>query len=112
MKSITAKEFSQIDLGHRGENLARQVIFDLTPWRDLYGHGVAALAAQRPDRTIPYPCSTVCEDDRLIWQISAADTSVAGKGKCELFYYVGEQLVKSAVFHTYIADCLNILRIV
>lgn len=106
MKSIFAKEFSRIDLGYRGENLARQVVFDLSEWRSTYGNGTAMLIAQLPGETAPYPCVCLREDNKLLWQLSAADTSVAGQGKCELSYYVGEQLVKSAVFSTYIAESL------
>ncbi len=106
MKSIFAKEFSRIDLGHRGENLARQVVFDLTEWLEAYGNGTALLVAQLPNAPTPYPCSVVREGDALLWRLSASDTSVAGKGRCELSYYVGEQLVKSAVFQTYIAESL------
>ena len=106
MKSILAKEFSRIDLGYRGENLSRQVVFDLTEWQSTYGNGTAMLIAQLPNAQAPYPCSVLREGDLLLWPLSAADTSVAGQGKCELSYYVGEQLVKSAVFSTYIAESL------
>ncbi len=106
MKSILAKDFLTVDLGRRGENFARQILFDLAPWREMYGDGRAVLLAQLPEQPHPYPCSTVLEDNLLIWKVSAADTSVAGKGKCELSYYVGEQLVKSVIFHTFIADTL------
>ncbi|MBE6662271.1 MAG: hypothetical protein E7606_03190 [Ruminococcaceae bacterium] len=106
MKSILAKDFLTVDLGRRGENFARQILFDLGPWREIYGEGHAELLAELPEQSHPYPCATVREDNLLIWKVSAADTSVAGKGKCELTYYVGDQLVKSAVFHTFIADSL------
>lgn len=106
MKSIFAKEYSLIDLGYCGENLARQIVFDLASWREAYGDGTAALIAQLPGQKVPYPCTTLRDGDTLVWQIQSADTSFAGKGKCELAYYVGEQLAKSAVFQTYIAESL------
>jgi len=107
MQTITAEQFSRIDLGRRGENFARQVVFDLAPWRELYGeNGRASLLAEIPEQSTPYPCSTTLDGDRLIWQISAADTSIAGKGRCELSYYIDDRLVKSAIFQTFIADSL------
>ena len=106
MKSIFAKEFSRIELGYRGENLARQVVFDLSEWQKTYGEGMARLVAQIPSEPTPYPCSVIREGDVLLWPLSCADTSVAGKGQCELSYYVGDRLVKSAVFSTYIAESL------
>ena len=106
MKTIFAKDFSTVDLGRRGENFARQILFDLTAWQEAYGDGSASLLAQLPEQSTPYPCATTRDGNRLIWKISAADTSIAGKGKCELCYYVGDQLVKSVIFHTFIADSL------
>ncbi len=106
MKIITAEPFSLIDLGHRGENSARCVVFDIADWIKTYGQGNAQLAAQLPSSSAPYPCTVTADGDKLIWQITSADTSVAGKGKCELSYYVGEQLVKSCVYQTYISQSL------
>ena len=106
MKTILAETFSLLDLGFRGENLARQIIFDLTDWQTLYGEGVAGLNAQLPERSVSYPCLVTQDGNKLIWQITASDTSVAGKGKCELSYYVGEQLVKSLIFQTFVGESL------
>ena len=106
MKIITAEPFSLIDLGHRGENSARCIVFDISEWIKLYGQGIAQLAVQRPASSVPYPSAVTVDGEKLIWQITSADTSVAGKGKCELSYYVGEQLVKSCVYQTYISESL------
>ena len=106
MKFITAEAFSLIDLGHRGENSARCVVFDISDWIKTYGQGTAQLAAQLPSSSVPYPCAVTADGEKLIWQITSADTSVAGKGKCELSYYIGEQLVKSCVYQTYISESL------
>ena len=107
MKIIKANPFSLIDLGRRGEHLARCVVFDISDWVKTYGKGVAQLAAELPSSSVPYPCTVTAEGDGLIWQITSADTSVAGEGKCELCYFVGEQLVKSCIFQTYIAESLS-----
>lgn len=106
MKIITAEPFSLIDLGHRGENSAQCIVFDISEWIKIYGQGVAQLVAQLPSSSVPYPCTVTVDNERLMWEITSADTSIAGKGKCELSYYVGEQLVKSCVYHTYISESL------
>ena len=64
------------------------------------------LAALLPGEATPYPCSVSQEKNTLIWPLTSADTSVSGTGKCELSYYVGEQLIKSVIFQTYIAESL------
>lgn len=106
MRTIFAEEFSRIHLGRRGEHLACLVVFRLNAWREAYGDGVASLIAQLPGQETPYPCTVLYGEDTLLWEITATDTSVAGKGKCELSYRVGDRVVKSAVFQTYIEDSL------
>lgn len=107
MKSIFAKKFSRIDLGRRGEHLARQIVFDLAEWQMLYGNGKAELLAQLPGSETPYPCPVAIDQKYLIWQIRNADTQNVGKGKCELFYYVGDRLVKSVIFQTLVKESLS-----
>ena len=106
MRTIFAEEFSRIHLGRRGEHLASLVVFNLSVWRKTYGEGVATLVAQLPGQDIPYPCAVLYDEDSLRWEITSADTSVAGKGKCELSYHVGDRVVKSTVFQTYIEESL------
>ena len=100
-----------IDLGRRGENLARQIVFDVRRWSELYGGGTAQLLHKRPGESDFYPCalSRVSGDtvDRVLWKVTSAETEKAGAGQAELRYIVGETLVKSVVFPTAVAESLS-----
>ena len=41
MNRIEATGLTKIPLGRQGENLARQIVFDVSAWEDEYGIGVA-----------------------------------------------------------------------
>ena len=104
MTIIQAKSENDLTLGRQGENLARQVVFDLSAWEAEYGPGVAELIHQRPGDAAPYPVAAVREGSTLVWTLTATDTAVASSygsdGHCELRYYVGEVLVKSRTWLT------------
>ena len=105
---ITPSEqsFQDLFLGHRGENLALNVVFNIAPWVELYGFGTAHLLHQRNNDDAPYPVATIQDGLEVSWAVSDADTAVEGHGKYELRYYVGEALVKSSVGETYVGKAL------
>ena len=107
MKQIQANSKNTLVLGRQGENLARQVIFDLSDWMSAYGQGPAELIAQRPGDTAPYPAAAVREGDTLVWTLTAADMERPYGGRCELRYYVGETLVKSRIWRTYVEPAMD-----
>lgn len=108
MIKIYANPSEPILLGREGENLARQIIFDLTRWQKLYGPGVAQLIAQRVGETTPYPVALTLDGTSVIWSVTAADTAIHGmSGKAELRYYVGETLAKSETWRTIVLDALD-----
>lgn len=107
MQEIYARPGADLTLGRRGENQARQVIFDLASWQELYGEGTAQLLHQRAGDSAPYPCAITQEGAQARWTIRAADVDKPGWGEAQLCYYVGETLVKSAVWRTMTADSLN-----
>lgn len=97
-----------IALGRQGENLARQVLFDLSFWEELYGTGTAQLIHQRSGDEAPYPCELIQGDgSAVIWNIRSADTAMAGRGRAELRYYVGETLAKSVAWPTRVETALE-----
>ena len=53
MTVIQAKSENELTLGRQGENLARQVVFDLSAWETEYGPGTVALIHQRAGGTSP-----------------------------------------------------------
>ena len=55
MKQIYANNFTTLSLGRQGENLARQVVFDIQDLESLYGSGTVEVIYQRPGDELPYP---------------------------------------------------------
>lgn len=100
MREILAREAQEFDLGKRGENLARWVVFDVSAWQKEYGDGVVQLIHQRNGDKAPYPCAVTVDGGKAYWAITSADVDVAGRGHCELQYWVGDVIVKSATYVT------------
>ncbi len=95
-------------LGRRGENFSREVRFDISKWRALYGPGSVQLLNQRPREDTPYPCTITVDGDVVKWIILAADVDIPGRfGSCELSYIVGDQVAKSEIWPTVILDSLG-----
>lgn len=107
MVTIHAISGRTLTLGREGENLARQVVFDISEWRASYGDGTVNLIAQRYGDAEPYPCTVTVDGSSVTWKVMAADTARKGYGKCELRYTVGDALVKSETWNTYTADALG-----
>ena len=108
MEQVKANTLSTIPLGRQGENLARQILFDVSGWESEYGPGSVELIAQRPVDEAPYPVVTTRDGDSVVWSVTAADTLYPGdSGRCELRYYVGETLAKSRIWGTYVARAMD-----
>lgn len=108
MKQIYANNFTTLALGRQGENLARQVVFDIRELEEVYGPGTVEVIYQRPGDELPYPVAVQQEGTLVTWTITAADTEMAGShGKCELRYYVGETLAKSKIWRTWVDRALD-----
>ena len=108
MKKIYADNRMMLDIGRQGENLARQIIFDLSDWMAEYGPGVAELIAQRPGDDAPYPVAVRRDGESMLWDLTAADTAVAdGYGRCELRWYVGDILAKSKIWRTWVEPAMD-----
>lgn len=100
MKQINAKPRQTIPLGHRGENEARQVIFDLTDYINVYGTGTARLLHQRDGDPAPYIVPAAQSDTTLIWAVTDEDTAAPGTGSAELQWTVENVLAKSDIWCT------------
>ena len=108
MEQVKVNTLSTIPLGRQGENLARQILFDVSGWESEYGPGSVELIAQRPGDETPYPVVTTRDGDSVVWSVTAADTLYHGdSGRCELRYYVGETLAKSRIWGTYVARAMD-----
>lgn len=93
-----------IVLGRRGENEARQIIFDISSLISTYGPGAATLLAKRPTDTTAYPVTVEQSGTTVTWTVTDVDTAYPGDGQCELYYYVGDTLAKSYVYRTFIGQ--------
>lgn len=87
--TIYAKSGTTIHIGRVGENLATEVVFDISKWIEEYaeyGQGFASLVIQQNGET--YPQFTTLEGTNIIWTVTNSNTASAGMGKCELFYSI------------------------
>lgn len=100
MKQINAKPRRTIPLGHRGENEARQIIFDLTDYISTYGPGTARLLHQREGDPAPYIVPAVQDEATLTWTVTDEDTAAPGTGSAELQWMVENALAKSDIWCT------------
>lgn len=106
MQSIYAHPGVHLALGRKGENVARQVVFDLRAWRAAYGAGAVSLCAKRAGDAEPYPCGVTQDEDTAVWVLRAADVDKPGWGNVQLSYYVGDTLAKSQTWRTLVVPSL------
>lgn len=108
MKQIQANNFATLALGRQGENLARQVIFDVSVWAAEYGPGAVELVFQRNPGDTPYPIAADRDGNSVVWTVTSSDTLYAcDNGRCELRYYAGETLVKSHIWRTRVEPAMG-----
>lgn len=100
MVQIQAKSIKTIQLGHRGENEAREIIFDLTDYISTYGPGTARLLHQRDGDPAPYIVQAVQDEATLTWTVTDEDNAAPGTGKAELQWTVNNVLAKSDIWRT------------
>lgn len=107
MIEIKAVPGKLIMLGKQGENLAREVIFDVSGVRAEFGDGAFRLSAKRPGEADAYPANVTETGDTVVWALTGADTQNAGRGQCELAYYADETRLKTWTYDTAIAKSLT-----
>ena len=100
MVKIQAKSIKTIQLGHRGENEAREIIFDLADYISTYGPGTARLLHQRDGDPAPYIVPAAQSDTTLTWTVTDEDTAAPGTGSAELQWMVNSVLAKSDIWCT------------
>lgn len=99
---------STIELGRAGENLAQEIIFNVSDWLAAFGDtGGFSLLVRRPGDQQPYPVEVALADGSISWAVSNLDTASPGFGQAELMYLVGNAVVKSRVWQTYVAKSLD-----
>ena len=107
MEVYRVKTGSILPLGKQGENLAKQIQFDLSRWISNFGPGTVQLLHQRSGDETPYPVAVEQEGNLAVWTVTSADTAAAGTGSAELQYYVGDALAKSETWMTKVLPALG-----
>lgn len=107
MEVYRVKTGSILPLGKQGENLVRQIQFDLSRWISNFGPGTVQLLHQRSSDEAPYPVAVEQEGNLAVWTVTSADTAAAGTGRAELQYYVGDSLAKSETWITKVLPALG-----
>lgn len=107
MIEIKAIPGKLIMLGKQGENLAREVVFDVSGVRAEFGDGTFRLSVKRPGESDAYPATVTETGGTVVWALTDADTQNAGRGQCELAYYASETRFKAWTYDTAIAKSLT-----
>lgn len=98
-----------VPLGRLGEQNVTEVAFDISDWLTEYGEGGdVVLLIQRPGDSAAYPVEPEAADGLAVYSLTDADTQYAGKGKMQLRYSVGGEIVKkSQIYSTITLQALD-----
>jgi len=98
-----------IYLGRCGEKEAREVAFDISGWKSVYGDGVVQLMVKRSGEDDMYPVPLTVDGRWAIWTVTGADTAIPGRaGECELSYMPAESsIVKSETWATFVLPSMD-----
>lgn len=100
---------SSINLGIQGEYNVREVLFDVSDFRETYGDGTAVIV-HYPIKGFPYtvpPIQGVSKDaisianDSVVWTIGKFATMHSGNGIAEIEWVTSDGLKKSRRYDTY-----------
>lgn len=107
MNIVKATPADVILLGRQGEKGITCVEFDLLLFVQQYGQGTAQLLVKRAGEAVVYPATLNQSGTKATWDIGAEWTATAGRGYCELSWFVGGALAKSEVFRTEVQKSLE-----
>lgn len=107
MLQIQAIEKKCIDLGRRGEDSAREILFDITGFAELYGQGEARVIAKRDRDSSTYPVEITQNHTTVSWVVKPVDNDQPGYGNCELVYITNGAVVKSTIYQTHVDESLS-----
>lgn len=98
-----------ICLGRTGEDMVREIVFDISSWVRQYGAGSVQLVAHRTGEDMIYPVPVqLVGGTRVIWTVSASDVEIPGStGECELTFSPRRgQFKKSETWRTTVLTAL------
>lgn len=108
MRQIYADKLDTLEIARVGEREATQVRFALASWIETFGAGGSfELEVERPTDNAPYLVTLSQDAESVIWTVSASDTAILGRGRCQLSYYLGNTLAKTRIWDTRILASLS-----
>ena len=107
MDIVKATHDEPILLGRQGEKGVTRVKFNLLLFIQQYGQGTPQLLVKRAGEAVIYPATLTVSGTKAYWDIGAEWTATAGRGYCELNWYVGDALAKSEMFGTQVLRSLE-----
>lgn len=105
---IAAPNSGVLNIGKRGENLARRVQFELPKdWNMSAQDSSVQLAVQRAGEDTAYPVVLAQLDGVWCWDVTSTDTACPGNGQVELRYLLGETIKKSMTWVTHTSKSIT-----
>ena len=104
---LNINTLNRLYLGVQGENKARTISIDVSPWLEEYPNGTIYLWHIRNGEELEYVpayVETDMEKKVLTWQPSSLDTFYAGCGICGISIREGEVIKKTKDFYTYTTE--------
>ena len=106
MYSVADETRKPIFEGVQGENEARSIEFDITPWVEELGNGACTATAKRPTDTTPYPVTVTRSGNVVTWKPNSTDTAIEGLGAFQLSFSIDDVVAKTRIWNTKIAPSL------
>ena len=106
MYSVADETRKPIFEGVQGENEARSIEFDITPWVEELGNGACTATAKRPTDTTPYPVTVTRSGNVVTWKPDSTDTAIEGLGAFQLSFSIDGVVAKTRIWNTKIAPSL------
>ena len=106
MYSVADETRKPIFEGVQGENEARSIEFDITPWVEELGNGACTATAKRPTDTTPYPVTVTRSGNVVTWKPDSTDTAIEGLGAFQLSFSIDDVVAKTRIWNTKIAPSL------
>lgn len=97
-----------IMLGKQHENLAVILQFDVSAWTDaITPGGVFGVNVRRHGEGASYPCPITVDGAVVSMQVRDVETEKDGSGYVELEYRVGDTIVRSCTWKTYVEPSIT-----
>lgn len=96
------------EIGRLGENEYTRAVFDVADWIADYPDATFTLLNLRNGDDTAYPVPGVAQDgDAVLWDVTDADLTSEGLGKCELILLDNGVIAKSVIYLTRVLPTLD-----